>query len=297
MVTAPLGIIQHQLNLTGQNVLTFVSWALTLVLLGVTIQLGRRERTPFYVLIVAASMVGAFAEALYDEAFSLYFYSTRGMQSFYTAFDVPQPIWTHSGYAVLYALPAVLITYRIRNGGLAPRALYAWAGVEFGMSCVFEMTGINIGTYTYWGPHVLRVFHYPLVIGVLEAAQTICFAVAASQLRRRTASPWGLLGLFALFPATFFGANFGAGSAVIIAIHASQVSRLAVYLCTLLSIVFAIAFIRFAAAVIPKPGDRDAERTAPAEPGMVGTFVPQPSALGSLPSGNALPGSLEGALG
>jgi hypothetical protein len=276
MVTAPLGVIQHQLNLTGQNVLTFVSWALTLVLLGVTIQLGRRERTPFYVLIVAASMVGAFAEALYDEAFSLYFYSTQGMQSFYTAFDVPQPVWTHSGYALLYALPAVLITYRIRNGGLAPRALYAWAGVEFGMSCVFEMTGINIGTYTYWGPHVFRVFHYPVAIGLLEAAQTICFAVAASQLRRRTASPWGLLGLFVLFPATFFGANFGAGSPVIIAIHTPHASLLAVCLCTLLSIAFAIALIRFAAALLPKP---------------------KPSASGSLSSGNALPGSLEGALG
>jgi hypothetical protein len=276
MVTAPLGVIHHQLNLTGQNVLTFVSWALTLVLLGLTIQLGRRERTLFYVLIVVASMVGAFAEALYDEAFSLYFYSTHGMQSFSTDFDVPQPVWTHSGYAVLYALPAVLITYRIRNSGLAPRALYAWAGVEFGMSCVFEMTGINIGTYTYWGPHVFRVFHYPLAVGVLEAAQTICFAVAAAQLRQRTASPWGLLGLFVLFPATFFGANFGAGSALIIAIHASHVSRLAVSLCTLLSIVFALALIRLAAALLPKTN---------------------PSASGSLSSGNALPGSLEGALG
>jgi hypothetical protein len=276
MVTAPLGVIHHQLNLTGQNVLTFVSWALTFVLLGVTIQLGRRERTPFYVLIVVVSMVGAFAEALYDEAFSLYFYSTHGMQSFYTAFDVPQPVWTHSGYAVLYALPAVLITYRIRNGGPAPRALYAWAGVEFGMSCVFEMTGINIGTYTYWGPHVFRVFHYPLVIGVLEAAQTICFAVAASQLRRRSTSSWGLLGLFVVFPATFFGANFGAGSAVIIAIHAWHPSRLAVYPCTLLSILFAITLIRFAAALLPKP---------------------IPSASGPLSSGNAVPGSLEGALG
>jgi hypothetical protein len=276
MVTAPLGVIHHQLNLTGQNVLTFVSWALTFVLLGVTIQLGRRERTPFYVLIVVVSMVGAFAEALYDEAFSLYFYSTHGMQSFYTAFDVPQPVWTHSGYAVLYALPAVLISYRIRNGQLTRNALYAWAGVEFGMSCVFEMTGINIGTYTYWGPHVFRVFHYPLVIGVLEAAQTICFAVAASQLRRRTTSSWGLLGLFVVFPATFFGANFGAGSAVIIAIHAWHPSRLAVYPCTLLSILFAITLIRFAAALLPKP---------------------IPSASGPLSSGNAVPGSLEGALG
>jgi len=175
------------------------------------------------------------------------------MQTFYTVFDVPQPVWTHSGYAVLYALPAVLITYRIRRGLLAPRALYAWAGVEFGISCVFEMTGINIGTYTYWGPHVLRVFHYPLVIGVLEAAQTICFAAAASQLRQRATSRWGLLGLFALFPATFFGANFGAGSPVIIAIHAAPVSQVAVYLCTVLSIVFAVTLIRFAAAFVPGP--------------------------------------------
>ena len=254
MIAAPVEITHHHLNLTGQNVLTFVSWALTIVLLAVTIEMRRRERSPFYLLIVLAAMVGAFAEAVYDEAFSLYFYSTHGMQSFYTAFDVPQPVWTHSGYAVLYALPAVLITYRIRQGRVTSRGLYAWAGVEFLMSCVFEMTGINIGTYTYWGPHVVRVFHYPLVIGVLEAAQTICFAVAAAQLRQRVRSRWGLFTLFALFPVTFFGANFGAGSAVIIAIHVAHVSQVAVYLCTLVSIVFALTLIRFAAALLP-PAD------------------------------------------
>jgi hypothetical protein len=131
MIATPIEVTQHHLNLTGQNVLTFVSWALTIILLAVTIEMGRRKRFPFYVLIVLTAMAGAFAEALYDEAFSLYFYSTHGMRTFYTAFDVPQPVWTHSGYAVLYALPAVLITYRIRRGLLTPRALYAWAGVEF----------------------------------------------------------------------------------------------------------------------------------------------------------------------
>jgi len=54
-----------------------------------------------------------------------------------------------------------------------------------------------------------------------------------------------------LFPATFFGANFGAGSAVIIAIHAAHVSQVAVYLCTVLSIVFAVTLVRFAAAFVP----------------------------------------------
>jgi hypothetical protein len=264
MNATPIVVTQHHLNLTGQNVLTFVSWALTIILLAITIEMGRRERSPFYVLIVLAAMAGAFAEALYDEAFSLYFYSTHGMQTFYTVFDVPQPVWTHSGYAILYALPAVLITYRIRRGLLTPRALYAWAGVAFGMSCVFEMTGINIGTYTYWGPHVLRVFHYPLVIGVLEAAQTICFAVAASQLRHRATGRWSLLGLFVLFPATFFGVNFGAGSPVIIAIHAAHGSQVAVYLCTVLSIVFAVTLVRFAAAFVP--GSELAAATGPGAP-------------------------------
>ena len=75
--------------------------------------------------------------------------------------------------------------------------------------------------------------------------------VAASQLRHRATSRWSLLGLFVLFPATFFGANFGAGSAVIIAIHAAHVSQVAVYLCTLLSIVFAVTLVRFADAFVP----------------------------------------------
>jgi hypothetical protein len=252
-ITRPDSVTNHHLNHAGQDVLTFVSWALTVVLLIATIHMGKKERTPFYVLIVLAAMVGAFAEALYDAALSLYFYSNHGMQTFYTAFGVPQPIWTHSGYAVLYAAPAVFIAQKIRQGRFRAQTLYAWAGVELLMSCVFEITGINIGTYTYWGPHVLRIFHYPLVIGVLEAAQVVCFAVAACQLRRLASSPWALLGLFVVFPCTFFLANFGAGSAVIIGIHLQHTTRLAVYLTTLVSILFAVVLVRFAAAAIPLP--------------------------------------------
>src|SRR5579864_8901478 len=47
MVTTPIDVTQHHLNLTGQNVLTFVSWALTIILLAVTVEMGRRERSPF----------------------------------------------------------------------------------------------------------------------------------------------------------------------------------------------------------------------------------------------------------
>jgi hypothetical protein len=104
----PTHVVHHHLDLTGQNILTIGSWVLTVVLLGVAVNLGRKEaKTPFYVLMVLAAMVAAFAEPLYDVAFSLYFYSTHGMQRTITAFGIPQPIWAYSGYAVLYAAPAI----------------------------------------------------------------------------------------------------------------------------------------------------------------------------------------------
>ena len=98
-----------------QAILTDASWALTAVLLVIAIRMGVRERTPFYALLVLAALVGAFAEPLYDVAMMLYFYSTPGMWTHFTAFDIPQPIWTHSGYVVLYAAPAIYIARQIAH--------------------------------------------------------------------------------------------------------------------------------------------------------------------------------------
>jgi hypothetical protein len=247
MMTAPY---DHPLNLTTQAIMTYGSWALTFVLLAVALRLCVRERTPFYVLIVLAAMFGAFFEPLYDAGFMLLFY-TPGLWTHFTAFDVPQPLWTHSGYAVLYAAPAIWITKRIFEGTMTPALLYKWAGVELAMSCGFEMIGINGGAYTYWGPHVLRILDYPLVIGVLETAQVICFAVAAAELRKRAVGVAPLFGLFVLFPCMFYFANFGAGAPTIVALHVANASTALIMAATLLSIGFAAVLIRTAARLLP----------------------------------------------
>jgi hypothetical protein len=267
MLTAP---IDHQLNLITQDVLNYASWTLTLALLAVAVRLGRQEKTPFYVLVVLASMVAAFAEPLYDIAMDLYFYSTPGMVTHFTAFDIPQPIWAHSGYALLYGAPALALTYRIRRGTLTRSGLVTSAGIVFLMSCVFEMVGINGGAYTYWGAHELRVFNYPLVIGVLETAQVICFAVGASLLRDRSKTTIGLLGLFVLFPCTFFGVNFGAGSPVIIALHLEDPSRVLVVLASLLSMGCAAVLIRGASSFLLAASE-DALQPGPHSPMLLST--------------------------
>lgn len=241
--------IDHELNLTTQAILTDVSWGLTAVLLVIAIWMGVRERTPFYALAVLGALVGAFAEPLYDVAMMLYFYSTPGMWTHFTAFDIPQPIWMHSGYVVLYAAPAIYITRQIARGLMTRRTLFVWAGITLLESATFEIVGINGGLYSYWGPHVFRIFQYPLVIGVLEAAQVICFAVAASQLRARCPGQWQLLGLFVLFPCTFFMALEHTSTPVVAA-------------ATVLSICFAVVLVRAAASFLPPRSAAAAEAGA-----------------------------------
>jgi hypothetical protein len=251
--------IDHPLNLTTQAILTDLSWALTAVLLVIAIRMGVRQRTPFYALLVLAALVGAFAEPLYDVAMMLYFYSTPGMWTHFTAFDIPQPIWTHSGYVVLYAAPAVYITRQIARAMMPRRTLFVWAGITLIESAAFEIIGINGGLYSYWGPHVFRIFQYPLVIGVLEAAQVIVFAVAASQLRARCTTQWQLLGLFVLFPCTFFMANFGAGWPTIIAVHLKHTSTPVIAAATVVSIGLAVMLVRMSASFLPQGAADDAE--------------------------------------
>src|SRR5690606_23047784 len=129
--------------------------------------------------------------------------------------------------------------------------LYQWAAGTLLASMAFEIIGINGGTYTYWGPHVLRIFEYPLAIGVLEMAQVMCFSIAAAELHRRSTHPLAPLALFAIFPCTFYLANFGAGSPLIIALHVDQPSTLLVAIGTIISIGFALLLVHFASKLLP----------------------------------------------
>lgn len=243
--------INAPLNLELQTIMTIASWGLTAVTLGVAIAWGMKEKSSFYVVLVLAVMTAAFAEPIYDVGMMLWFHEP-GIWSHFSAFGVPQPNWTHSGYVILYAVPAMTIARLSRQGRLTRPALYRLVVTTFVMSCAFEMIGINGGVYQYWGPHVLRVLNYPLVIAVLETAQVTCFAIAAIELRTRCGSEWKLAGLFVLFPATFYLVNFGGGAPVIVAMHLDRPSAVAVWIGTLISLVAAAALIRMAASFVPR---------------------------------------------
>jgi hypothetical protein len=261
----PREVIQHPLDTTWQNIFTYGSWGIVVIMLLIAWRMGAGHRTPFYVLAIVAAGVAAFAEPLYDVAFDLWFYDAHAngapgaMQTHFTAFGVIQPNWTHSGYIILYANACLYAGRRIYQGRLTRRGLFLIWLAEITVSCVFEVIGTGVNVYTYYGPYELRIWHYPAVIGVLEGTQVVLFTVLAVQLWRRVSSGWALFALLAAFPITMFGANFGIGAPVIIAMHLKQgtFSSGLVWVATFLVMGLCVLAVRGASLFLPEPIGRD----------------------------------------
>lgn len=256
----PSEVMQHELDMMWQHVFTWGSWAIVAVMLAIAVNMWARQRTPFYVLACLAAGVAAFAEPLYDVAFDLWFYDVHNgepgaMYSHFSAFGVVQPNWSHSGYVILYASACLYAGKRMYEGRLGRKGLFVVWGAEILASCVFEVIGTGTSVYTYYGPYELRIWNYPLVIGVLEGTQVVLFTVVAVQLWRRVQTSWGLTSLFVAFPVTFFAANFGLGSPVIIALHldGADFSRGLVWAATLLTMALCAVAVRGASLFLPKP--------------------------------------------
>jgi hypothetical protein len=273
----PPQVIQHPLDTTWQSIFTFLSWGIVAIMLVIAWRMCVRQRTPFFVLAVLAAGVAAFAEPLYDVAFDLWFYNAHAngtpgaMWSHFTAFGVVQPNWTHSGYIILSSNACLYAGRMMYEGRLSRRGLFLVWLVEITASCIFEVIGTGANVYTYYGPYELRIWHYPLVIGALEGTQVVLFTTLAVQLWRRISTPWALFALFAAFPVTMFGANFGIGAPIIIALHLSRstFSSGLVWFATFLTFGLCALAVRGASLFLPKPigeetGGRDRVATATA---------------------------------
>jgi hypothetical protein len=268
-------VMQHGLDLGWQNVFTWASWAIAVAMLIIAIEMGRRRRTTFFAFAIIGAGISAFAEPLYDVAFDLWFYNAHnGVQgaaySHFTAFGVVQPVWTHSGYVILYAAPALYAGWRMYQGRLSPKGLFIIWGIEIATSCAFEMIGTGVNVYTYYGPYVMRIWHYPLVIGILEGTQVVLYTVLLVNLWRRIKTGWGMTGLLAVHPVTMYAANFGLGAPLIIALHLNRpgFNRGLVWAATFLSYGLCILAVFGATKFLLKPTER------PEEPAPVSSRQP-----------------------
>jgi hypothetical protein len=229
----------HPLNLAMQTVATVVLWAAFAVIVAIAVRRSLRERSWFPVILVLAVAVGSFIEPLYDIAYHLLWY-VPGQWTLFTSFDIPQPVWVMPAYVFVFAAPALYLYPRFERG-VGRREVFRWAGLTALTTAMFETAAINLGLYTYYGPHAFRFLGYPLWISVMEAAQITGFAVLAAVCHRRMQNRSSVLGLFVLYPAHFAYALLGAGFPALMAINKPHPSTGLVWATTVVSIGFAAA--------------------------------------------------------
>ncbi|KAH0427496.1 cytochrome p450 [Colletotrichum camelliae] len=142
-----------------------------------TIRREHADAEGFLSHIAFAAGFGGIFEPIYDNALMLYFYGP-GQWTAFTSMGVPQPVWVYSGYT-LYGTVSVFLNRQIASGITRP-LFFRYAVIELASSCLFEIVVINGGVYEYWGPHVLRIFKYLIVIGILETVQVMFYSVAGT---------------------------------------------------------------------------------------------------------------------
>lgn len=220
-------VMMSELDLFWQSLFTWASWGIALLMRLIAWRMGTRQKTMFYIIAILAVGLGAYIEPLYDVAFDLWFHDVHNgepgaMWSHFTAFEVIQPNWTHSGYVILYATACLYAGRMMYEGRVSNSLLCVIWLAEIGASCLFEVIGTGLGVYTYYGPYVLRIWNYPLVIGILEGTQVMVFTVLAVRVWRASSGNLELVGLFLLFPVTMLGVNTGIGGPIVIALHLPQ---------------------------------------------------------------------------
>lgn len=253
-------IIMTELPLGWQTFFTWASWIIALAMFAVAIRMCLQQRTPFYGIVLAAVCAGAFAEPIYDVAFDLWFYDATAsgdpgaMWSHFSAFGIVQPNWSHSGYVILYGAIALYAGRKIYEGKLTKKGLFLIWAAEIATSVVFEVIGTKT-IYTYYGPYELRIFEYPLAIGVLEGTQTLIFTILAVHIWRRATSWTGQMSIFLVFPITMMGVNLGVGMPLIIALHldGDEFSSGLVWAATFFVIASCALLVNGANSFLPKP--------------------------------------------
>lgn len=229
----------HPLNLTMQTVATVMLWAATALILVIAVRRAAKQHSLFPVILVVAVAVGSFIEPLYDTAYHLLWY-VPGQWTLFTSFVLPQPVWVMPAYVVVFAGPALYLYPKFARG-VSRRGVFSYAAITVVTTAVFETAAINLGLYTYYGPHAFRVFDYPVWISVMEAAQITGFAVLAAVFSQRVRNQTNIFGLFVLYPGHFAYALLGAGFPALIAINATTPSVAAVTITAVASMAFAVS--------------------------------------------------------
>jgi hypothetical protein len=241
--------VGQPLSLTGQTVLTIATSLAALGFVLFTARLCLRRRTWAPAMLLASGMLCLVLEPVYDDQFHIWFHDGGRMWGTYSAYGMTQPVWVPITYAWCYGGLALLVWRRLVDG-MTRTGLLWMTGVLWTIFTVFELVGINLGVYTYFGDHPFRVLGLPVWVEVPNTVLTVVAAVAFARLEPLLRGP-ERASLLAVVPAAFAMLSFGAAFPTLVVISEVGRSTVTVYAATAASIALAAAILHLAVQAVP----------------------------------------------
>ena len=206
--------VGHELNVAGQVGMTIGTSIVAIGFYVFAVRLARRERSIWPIAVMLSSALRMLLEPIYDANFHVWFYDVGRIWGLYSSYGMTQPIWVPITYLWVYGGLALLICRHLIAGG-SRRDMGRLTLVLFSVFTAFELIGINLGTYEYYGPHPFRVMGFPVWLSVMNTTVSVVAGVAVFRLLPvlRGAETWALL---VVVPASFAMMEFTAFPALVV---------------------------------------------------------------------------------
>lgn len=168
---------------TAQAVVTAVVGLIAMAALVAAVVLGRRHRTPLYLVVLLGGALASIDEPVADLLGGCMHPQTGGWTAFST-FDRPIPVWVVLAYGLFFgAVPLILLA--LMRGGDARRRFVAGIGVIFAANLLIELPVIGAGMYVYYAEQPFKVFGFPLYWLFINSAGVATIAVVLVRLGHR----------------------------------------------------------------------------------------------------------------
>lgn len=169
---------------TGQTILTVGTSVVAAIVLALVVGVAVKHRSIWPLIIIASGFIMFPLEPVYDDSFHIWFYNGGDIWPFYTSYGMVQPIWVPITYLWIYGGPALLVARRV-EAGLSRRGVIKLAVFVYAVFTIFELVGVNLGVYGYYGSQAFQIAGFPIWMSVNNTAICIVGGVLFAHMRKR----------------------------------------------------------------------------------------------------------------
>ena len=172
---------------TPNLVFTVLNFVVLGIVAAMLLRSSFRQWTPIPILFLVGGMLAYVTEPFFDMMVGAW-YPQHGTDSFLRAFNVRVPVWVIGPWGFYIGGQAYLVYMKFFHG-MRSDWLWKMFPIFWITNVMFEIPGLQLGVYTYYGPQAFKIGGFPLWMGVANACMPILIGAVVYSIRSFLTGP------------------------------------------------------------------------------------------------------------